>query len=163
MEVTLVLDPSGNHGKEGFGITGFAIFHGSNLVNFGDIKAADFASQELYWGSVSSLIRNCGANLVVCESYKLQPSKAGVQSYSTLDTPQLIGYLRIFAYDRAIAFDFVNPSDKARMADPVLESMGVLEKRGSRYYCNGQQTNDHMRDAIRHGFFYFRYRYKVRS
>lgn len=153
----LVFDPSGNF-KEGDGTTGWAFFNCDTLLDFGDIKSDNFACQELYWLRVGQLISEFQADVVVCESYRLFAHKAKEQSWSQLETPQLIGYLRMICWHKGIAFIFQDPSDKTRVADPILVREGVFEKRGNNYYCNGKKTNLHMRDAIRHGIFYHRYR-----
>jgi hypothetical protein len=156
-EITLCLDPSGNF-AEGKGNTGYAVFVDGELENFGSISAGDYPSAEFYWKQVGLLITP-QTTRVVCESYKLQPSKSRAQSYSSLETPQLIGYLRMRAVGFWVKWVFQDPKDKIRVADEQLVHLGVLEKRGNRHYCLGKPTNDHMRDAVRHGIFYFRYRH----
>jgi hypothetical protein len=99
-------------------------------------------------------------NKIVCESYKLQPGKAMAQSHSSLETSQLIGYIRMTAWGHdygEISFVLQDPACKTRVADPILERMGIIEKRGNRYYCQDKLTNDHQRDAIRHGVYWHKY------
>lgn len=153
----LCFDPSGNWGKEGMGTTGWALFENGILTEFGDISAADFENQEDYWRRHLKVLLGRLPDVVVCESYKLQAGKAMAQSWSTLDTPQLIGCIRMTCYDYKIPIEFQNPSDKVRVADPQLVHMRVIEKKGRSYTCNGKPTNLHMRDAIRHGIFWHRY------
>lgn len=154
----LIFDPSGNFSqREGQGTSGWAIFAEGELVEFGDIKAEQEDTVEKYWRTHARMITKNQPDIVVCESYKLQPGKAMAQSYSALETPQMIGYLRMICYEEAIRFVFQDPSTKLRVADPILERMGIIEKRGRMYYCKGIRTNDHMRDAIRHGIFFQRY------
>lgn len=163
----LVFDPSGNWSeKEGKGTTGWALLGGDGeLVDFGDIKASDYDSIEEYWAAHCDLMYNkirsaVYVHKIVCESYKLQPAKAKQQSWSSLETPQLIGALRMYNYNEVTLrheFVFQDPSIKARFSDEILVSSGIAEKRGKMYYINGKLTNDHMRDAIRHGLYYLRY------
>lgn len=158
--ITLALDPSGNFGKkEGDGTTGWAVFENGNLKDFGHVKAEDFKSQEAYWNEVANVLNTCIVHEIVCESYKLFGHKAKQQSGSSLDTPQLIGYLRMVAWDDHVPFIFQDPKDKVRVTDEILVHMGVLEQTaGGRYKALGRQTIIHERDAIRHGVFYHRYK-----
>lgn len=163
MSRILCFDPSGNWSKnEGKGSTGWALFAGGELVDFGEISAENYQSVERYWYAHLELMNDLDIHEVrddkiVCESYKLQPGKAMQQSWSELETPQLIGFLRMYAWDNAIPFIFQDPKDKVRVADPILEHKGIIEKKGNRYYCMGRSTNLHMRDAIRHGIYYLKY------
>lgn len=127
-------------------------------MEFGDIKAEGHGSLEEYWWSISQLIYDKSPTLVIIEDYHLFEFKSKQQSWSALETPQLIGYMRMFCWTAKIPVKFQSPKDKVRVADPQLEKLGVIEKRGNRYYCQGKLTNLHIRDAIRHGVFYHRYR-----
>jgi hypothetical protein len=158
MNRVLVFDPSGNWSKnEGKGSTGYAVFEDSKLTTFGDKKAEDYYCMELYWENVGQLIEFSQVETVVCESYKLQPGKAKAQSWSALETPQMTGYLRMLCWRGGKEFILQDPSIKIRVADPILEHMGIIEKRGRSYYCLNRMTSLHMRDAIRHGVYYHRY------
>lgn len=152
----LTLDPSGNFSKnEGDGTTGWAIFENGELQEFSDIPASDYDKIEEYWHAIALQVSK--ADLVVCESYRLFAGKAKAQSNSLMETPQLIGYLRMWAWHRGIPFVFQDPKDKARVSDPILVRQGVFEKKGNKHYCMGKSTNLHMRDAIRHGIYFLKY------
>ena len=153
----LTLDPSGNFSKnEGDGTTGWAIFEGGKLKEFGDIESSNFARIEMYWQAISNLI-TVDINIVVCESYRLFAGKASAQSNSMMETPQLIGYLRMHCYLRGVPIVFQDPKDKVRVSDPILVRQGVFELKGRKHYCLGRSTNLHMRDAIRHGIYFLKY------
>jgi hypothetical protein len=152
----IALDPSGNY-DEGKGTTGYAVFQDGELEKFGDIKASDFPNQEQYWKHHDYLIVDEAPDIVLCESYRLFGHKAKSQSWSSLETPQLIGFIRMMCWISDIKFEMQNPSDKVRVADDQLVKLGFFEKRGSKYYCQGRLTNLHQRDSIRHGIFYLRY------
>lgn len=152
----LCLDPSGNY-KEGEGTTGWALFVDGKLIEFGRVEAKHHPSQESYWAAISGLMSKFVLDTVVCESYRLFEHKAKQQSWSELETPQLIGHLRMACWYRNIKLVFQDPNDKVRVADEQLVKMGVLEKKGNKYYCLGRPTVIHERDAIRHGIFYHRY------
>jgi hypothetical protein len=51
---------------------------------------------------------------------------------------------------------FQDPSTKQRHADDVLIKLGVIEKKGNKFYYKGELTNLHQRDALRHGLYYRR-------
>jgi RNase H-fold protein (predicted Holliday junction resolvase) len=113
-----------------------------------------------YFSAHQDLIEEASPNIIIIESYKLFGHKAKQQSGSNLETPQLIGFIEMVAFRLNIKVVFQDPSQKVRVADDILTRMGVFEKKGNKYYCQGKQTNLHMRDAIRHGIFYIRYKLK---
>jgi hypothetical protein len=153
----LCFDPSGNY-NEGSGTTGWAVFTDGILTEFGTISATDHKTIEGYWAEHEALIAIQQPNIIVCESFRLFAHKAKAQTNSQMETPQLIGYLRMTCWKRRIKFVFQSPSDKVRVADPILVKMGVFELKGNKHYCNGKPTNLHIRDAIRHGVFFHKYR-----
>lgn len=157
MSRVLCFDPSGNYGSEGMGTTGWAIFDNGELVDFGEIKASDWGDQETYWLQHGALITTAEATTIVCESYRLFGHKSKQQHGSSLDTPQLIGYMRMVCWNWGKEFVMQDPSNKTPVADPILVRRGVFEQKGGKHYCMGKSTNLHMRDAIRHGIFYFRH------
>ncbi len=153
----LALDPSGNFSKrEGDGTTGWAIFEDGELKDFGDVKAADYTKIEEYWEAVSDLI-DLSINITVCESYRLFAGKASAQSNSMMETPQLIGYLRMHCYKWEIPIVFQDPKDKLRVTDPILVRQGVFELKARKHYCMNRPTNLHMRYTIRHGMYFLEY------
>lgn len=155
----LVFDPSGNSSqKEGYGTTGYAWFVYGRLLQFGDISSKDSGTTEEYWLEHTKLMEELKPDIVVCESYRLFANKAMSQAWSSLETSQLIGYLRMFCWTNDIGFALQDPKDKVRFNDDVLTALGVFEKNGKRYSCQGKATNLHMRDAIRHGLFYHKYK-----
>lgn len=154
--ILLTFDPSGNF-HEGKGTTGYAVFQDGELIGFNDIKSEKCFTQEEYWAKHRNLIEGQQPDIVLIESYKLFEHKAQSQSWSALETPQLIGFLRMVCYDLNIPVVFQDPAQKAGVNDIRLTKLGYLEKRGDRYYVDGRLTNLHMRDAIRHGIYYYRY------
>jgi len=157
MSKVLCFDPSGNF-EEGSGTTGWASFIDGELEWFKDISAKEFDSLEEYFDAHRKLIAALQPDTIVIEDYKLFGHKAKQQSWSALETPQLIGFLRMVCYSAEIELVFQSPKDKVRVADPQLAHMGVIQKVGTSYWCRGRKTNLHQRDAIRHGVFYHRYR-----
>ncbi len=168
MRVLIAIDPSGNF-EEGKGTTGIAVFVHGELLGTTVLSASDYDTAEHYWYSHSTAIRALSSVHmtegekyedvveVVCESYKLQKQKAIQQSGSWLETPQLIGYMRVAVAQNNIPFIFQDPPIKTRFNDSVLEKLGVVEKRGRSYFRNDLPITMHERDAIRHGMYYIRY------
>lgn len=157
----LAIDPAGNKGKEGNGITGLAAFKGGKLEVPGVIRAEDYSTLEGYWRAVGLAITQpmFTPDAIVCESYKLQAGKQMAQTWSALETPQLIGYLRMTAHRYNIPFYFQDPSIKPRWNDEILEHMGVIERldKTKKWYYKGEVILDHARDAIRHGLHFHKY------
>lgn len=156
MKRVVSIDPSGNW-TEGKGTTGLAMYENGKLVNFTDVKAKEFTSAEQFWGAVEGEIYFYSPNIIVCESFRLQPGKAAAQSWSAMETPMLIGYLKMQAWKNNCLFILQDASCKARVPDDLLVKMGMLQRRGDRYYALDRATNDHIRDAIRHGVYYHLY------
>lgn len=152
----LSFDPSGNF-DEGKGTTGFAISLNGNMPHkLGSISAADSFSKHAYWFRHRLLIESVKPDILIIESYKLFGHKAKAQTGSSLETPQLIGYLEMVAYELDIPVVFQDPTTKSRHTDDILVKIGVLEKKGMRYYYKGELTNLHQRDALRHDLFHTR-------
>lgn len=152
----LIYDPSGNF-AEGNGTTGWSLFEDGVMLDFGELKASDWASAELYWDSHLQLISKSRPDTVVYETYRLRAGKAMEQSWSQLETPQLIGVIRWYCALHGIECVGQDPSLKERYKDSVLVAEGIAEKKGNKYYIHDRLTNEHMRDAIRHGHWYHRY------
>jgi len=156
----IAIDPSGNFlSKEGKGTTGWASFDSDgSLMNYGDVRAKEYDTTENYWGAIISKIMAAHPKIIVCESYQLQPGKAMAQSWSDLETPQLIGAIRHIAWSKNVKFIFQPPSIKPRFADHILVRMGIAETKNNKIFMvQGMRSNDHQRDAIRHGLYYFKY------
>lgn len=157
MKRVVSIDPSGNW-TEGKGTTGIAFFRDGKLEDFTDVRAKDFGSPESYWYEICvHMSLHFKDDVIVCESFRLQPGKAAAQLWSAMETPMLIGFLRMHTYFNACPFILQDPSCKARVPDHLLVQLGVLEERNGRYYALGRPTNDHIRDAIRHGVYYHLY------
>lgn len=152
----LVFDPSGNH-AEGNGTTGWAVFLDGELVDFGEVKSSDFTSPEAYWTEVMQPILAKRPDVVVYETYRLRAGKAMEQSWSLLETPQLIGTIRWLSHTAGIPCVGQDPVLKERFNDKILINTKVAEKRPGGLYIRGRRTNMHMRDAIRHGLYFVRY------
>lgn len=152
----LSFDPSGNF-HEGKGTTGWALFEDGELADFGVIDSKKFENQMDYWWEHQKLIQQLRPDICLIESYKLFEHKAKSQSWSAMETPQLIGAMMLYCYQWDIPVIFQDPQQKQGVNDERLVKLGYLEKKGKKYYCLGRSTVLHSRDAIRHGIFYYRY------
>lgn len=163
----LSFDPSGNY-NEGKGTTGYALGHylgkeKSATIELGDISAADYNSRQAYWMAHKILIEQTLPDVVVIESYRLFGHKAKEQTGSSLETPQLIGYMEMVCYELNIPVVLQDPSTKTRHKDEILVAMNIVEKKGIRYFYKGKLTNLHQRDALRHNMYYVKYGRKKRG
>ena len=161
-KVIASIDPSGNF-DEGKGKSGLAFIHLDNQYQIKDIalqvvSAKEYASKLSYWHKIIvELFTVCSKYdvHVVCESYQLRESKAKSQSWSHLETPQLIGALMYRCYVSEIPFTLQTPAAAKRVwSDDRLVHEGYLDNINNRLYYKGLMTNDHMRDALRHGLLY---------
>ena len=158
----LTIDPSGNHGKEGMGTTGYAVIKNGVLEQLGELKASTYDTEVQYWNAHNGLIRLVCPDIIVMEGYRLyhhKGMKADSQANSELQTPQLIGVIKVCAWNMDIPLHIQFAAEvKTRWDEKVLVRKGILEQKNNRYYWNGRQTNNHMRDAIKHGMHYWRYK-----
>lgn len=155
----LSFDPSGNY-NEGKGTSGYALGKWSketSTVELGDIKADDYNSRQAYWFAHRVLIEKTMPDYCVIESYRLFGHKAKEQTGSSLETPQLIGYMEMVCYEFDIPVILQDPSTKTRHKDDILVKMGIVEKKGIRYFYKGKLTNLHQRDALRHNLYFTKY------
>lgn len=156
----LSFDPSGNF-AEGKGTTGYAVGMDGHMPHkLEDIRATDYATKHAYWFAHKELIEKTFPDCIVIESYKLFGHKAKEQTGSSLETPQLIGYLEMVAYEFNIPVFFQDPSTKQRHTDDILVKTGVLETKGKKYYYKGEMVNRHKRDALRHDLYFRKFNLK---
>lgn len=82
--------------------------------------------------------------VIVCEDYKVYGWKADDHKWASLHTPQLIGAIKVLAYQLNIPIVFqMAIQAKQFVTDPYLERMG--------WYTPGMK---HARDAQRHALYY---------
>jgi hypothetical protein len=83
---------------------------------------------------------------------------ASTQANSILETPQLIGILKLTAHSLKIPNQIYFAKDvKTRWSDDVLVNKGLLVPQGDRLLFNGRPTVTHERDALRHLMHFIRY------
>lgn len=160
MVKVLSFDPSGNF-KEGKGTSGYCLSLDKHLPHkLGDIRAEDYNSKHAYWFAHKELIEKEFPDYVVIESYRLFGDKSKEQIGSSLETPQLIGYLEMICFEMNIPHYLQDPTTKSRHNDAVLTKSGIIHKTGTRYYYKGELTNLHQRDAMRHDMYFRKYNMK---
>jgi hypothetical protein len=156
----LTLDISGNF-KEGKGTTGIAI-NDWGTIRLDDIKAKDFETAEAYWAAHEDYIQREFPDHIVMEGYRLynhKGMKASSQANSDLETPQLLGFLKMVCYRMEIPYTIQYAADiKTRWSEEVLVHLGILEKKGNKHYFNGKSTVSHHRDALKHALHWDRYK-----
>jgi hypothetical protein len=157
----LALDISGNF-KEGKGTTGICLMIDGKVVELNDIKAKDFDSAEEYWAAHEDYIHHLWPDHIVMEGYRLynhKGMKASTQANSDLETPQLLGFLKMVCYRMEIPYTIQYAADiKTRWSEEVLVRLGILEQKGNRHYFNGKSTVTHHRDALKHALHWDRYK-----
>lgn len=162
----LSLDPSGNWGREGMGITGVTIMVDGEVKELTEIRAKDYSSEVEYWAAHEDYIQREFPDHVRFEGYKLYNHKgmaAKTQANSELQTSQLIGVLKLVCHRLNIPYSVKFASDvKTRWSEDVLVRLGILthERKGNKdwYYWNGKLTSTHKRDSLKHALHYNRYK-----
>lgn len=156
----LAIDPSGEFTK-GKGTTGFCLYDTStNEFKLYDIHAKDYESRASYFYGVCTTATTKGVKTIVVEDYFLYNNakiSANSQTNSLLETPRLLGALEYEAHNTYKDIVFQRANIKTRFTDKILVDMGLLEKRGNKYYANEKPTNDHQRDALRHALYYVKF------
>lgn len=158
----LAIDPAGNF-REGKGTTGLCIMLDGVPFSLSDIAAKDFSSAEAYWAAHEDYILEQYPDHIVIEGYKLYNHKgmsAKMQANSELETPQLIGFLKMVCYRMNIPYTIQYASDiKTRWNELLLVNTGHLALKGNKYYFDGKSTVTHHRDALKHALHYWRYKH----
>lgn len=155
MAVIIALDISGNF-NEGKGTTGITL--GSTETRdlvLSEIKATDYETDVEYWDAIIGTIADSMADYVVVEHYVLYNHKALQQSYSELETSQLLGAIKYACSTFLMPVTLQKASEaKGRFPDRVLQAKGYLDEK-NRY--KGKATNPHKRDSLRHWLYFEKY------
>ena len=153
----LAIDVSGNF-KEGKGTSGLCWMVDGEPEILEEIKASDYNSAEAYWFAHVKAISVNRPDAVVMEGYRLYNHKkmaASSQANSELETPQLIGVIKLTCHLKGFPLHIQYATEvKSRWSDKVLQAKGILEP-GNKF--DGKATNNHKRDALRHALHYWRY------
>jgi hypothetical protein len=157
----LAFDISGNF-KEGKGTTGICIMLNGEVWKLDTIKAKDYETVEKYWAAHEDYIMREFPDHMVMEGYKLYNHKgmsAKTQANSDLETPQMLGFLKMVCYRLDIPYTIQYATEvKARWQESILVHLNILQQKGSKYYWNGQPTVTHTRDSLKHALHFSRYK-----
>ncbi|PWA11086.1 hypothetical protein DCC39_10330 [Pueribacillus theae] len=119
---------------------GFAFFEGEELHLSGVFMNIPEAIERMFY-----LIDYYSPDELVIESFRLYPWKAKQQFWSDFETPEIIGVLKHWAWNRELPVIMQPASNKQPFPDERLRKMNVYV------------TNGHARDAIRHGLYRVRF------
>lgn len=157
----LALDISGNF-KEGKGTTGICLMINGEVWKLDTIKATDYETVEQYWAAHEDYIMREFPDHIVMEGYKLYNHKgmsAKTQANSDLETPQMLGFLKMVCFRMDIPYTIQYAADvKTRWSEDILVHLNILQKKGSQYYWNGEKTVTHKRDSLKHALHWTRYK-----
>lgn len=114
--------------------TGWSLWHGGNLVEWGEIKLRRTSN------IVDLLYSFDELGQIVVEEYRIYPNRAKQHIGHDLFTPRVIGAVEAYAYMKNVPVHFQPASlGKSHFTDARLKALG-LYKKGHR----------HANDAIRH-------------
>lgn len=114
-----------------------------------------------YHNAVITFALSQQADVIVCENFRLYQHKAQAQVHSLLETPRIIGALEYMAWQKLVPIYFQMAVDvKKRFSDELLLKDGTLTKEKNGLYFKEIKTNDHMRDAMRHFYYFVKFRLK---
>lgn len=158
------VDPSGSF-SEGKGHTGIAILENADFSTLRTISIAakDYTERHLYWKSIlNTIIKECHSlseDIVIIESFMIRTQ--GFLMGKMPETIQLIGVISWELEEYGIEYCFQTPTQaKSRFKDDDLPRYipGFEKRPNGRYYLNGKQVNDHIRDALKHLLYFMKYR-----
>lgn len=157
----LAIDPSGNF-TEGKGTTGWSLLNEKfEITACGQKLATDYNTKEEYWKSILNLISELKPDQLVVEDFLLYATKSNSQINSRFETPKLIGIIELYAYEHHIPIHLQRAVDvKNRWRDDILVNKNIISKNNNRYYAGGVMISEHIRDSIRHGVHFIKYRMK---
>lgn len=160
----IFVDPSGSF-NEGKGHTGIAVIEDTNWksLKYQSIAAKNYSTRYDYW---CDIIRNILIYVgspkeakVIIESFMIRTQ--GFLMGKMPETIQFIGALEFTLEMFNIEYALQTPTQaKSRFKDDDLPRYipGFEKRTNGRYYLNGNQVNDHIRDALKHLLYYMKYR-----
>lgn len=160
VKYVLGMDPSGSF-NEGKGTTGWCLLDTESLevLRIGSIAAKQWSSDRKYWAYHRHLIKYILCTMhqdaaLSIEDYILYKNKALSQSQSTLETVQLLGFLKMVCYDEHIPYYTRNASiAKKRWTNDIMVRKGIIVKLPDGQYALPNSIKPlcgHELDSIRH-------------
>ena len=158
----IFVDPSGSF-NEGKGHTGIAVIEDNdwNTLEYKSIAAKDYSNRHSYWWAIMEAIGEIGEPdeiTVVIESFMIRSQ--GFLMGKMPETIQFIGALEFILEECDIPYSLQTPTQaKSRFKDDDLPKYipGFEKRPNGRYYLNGKQVNDHIRDALKHLLYFMKY------
>ena len=157
------VDPSGSF-NEGKGHTGIASIEDDDWssLKYKSIAAKDYSTRHDYWWKIMESIaeEDTPKNLnVIIESFMIRTQ--GFLMGKMPETIQFIGALEFVLETADVEYSLQTPTQaKSRFKDDDLPRYipGFEKRDNGRYYLNGKQVNDHIRDALKHLLYFIKYR-----
>ena len=158
----IFVDPSGSF-NEGKGHTGIASITDNNwdTLKYKSIAAKDYSNRHAYWWAIMEAIAEIGEPneiTVVIESFTIRTQ--GFLMGKMPETIQFIGALEFILEECDVPYSLQTPTQaKSRFKDDDLPRYipGFEKRPNGRYYLNGKQVNDHIRDALKHLLYFMKY------
>ena len=159
----IFVDPSGSF-NEGKGHTGIAIIEDNDwdTLKYKSIAAKDYENRHKYW---MAIMEEIGDNIydptegkVIIESFTIRTQ--GFLMGKMPETIQFIGALEFILEEVGVEYILQTPTQaKSRFKDDDLHRYipGFEKRTNGRYYLNGKQVNDHIRDALKHLLYFMKY------
>jgi hypothetical protein len=160
----IFVDPSGSF-NEGKGHTGIAVIEDNDWksLKYQSIAAKDYLTRYDYWCAIIDYIFDCAdvfdETKVIIESFMIRTQ--GFLMGKMPETIQFIGALEFTLEMLGIKYALQTPTQaKSRFKDDDLPRYipGFEKRINGRYYLNGKQVNDHIRDALKHLLYFMKYR-----
>lgn len=155
------LDPSGNF-HEGKGTTGKCILQvGTNKIfRTAPISATTYLTEYEYWDAHLQFLKACLKEykddwVISIEDYLLYSNKADAQINSKFETVQLIGIIKMWAWQHGVPL-YIRPASqvKTRWTNSILEFKRYIKAnphgRGWATCYQSASLSRHSMDAIRH-------------
>lgn len=158
----IAVDPSGSF-NEGKGHTGVSIVDDWNwdTLQIKSFAAKKYEHRHLYWRDIIYNIVKSNPDVVIIESFVVRSN--GFLVGKMPETSLMIGALVWELEEIGIPYVIQSPSQaKTRFKDnllpkyiPSMELKVVNDK--FYFYLNGNMTNDHERDSLKHLLYYMKY------
>ena len=159
----IFVDPSGSF-NEGKGHTGIAAIKENDwsTLEYKSIAAKDYPNRHAYWWNIMLAIAEMGEPNeieIIIESFMIRTQ--GFLMGKMPETIQFIGALEFILEECEVPYSLQTPTQaKSRFKDDDLPRYipGFEKRPNGRYYLNGKQVNDHIRDALKHLLYFMKYR-----
>ena len=159
----IFVDTSGSF-NEGKGHTGIAVIKDNDweTLEYKSLAAKDYPTRHAYWlaimDCIGDYIDDPSNGQVVIESFMIRTQ--GFLMGKMPETIQFIGALEFILEELGISYALQTPTQaKSRFKDDDLPRYipGFEKRVNGRYYLNGKQVNDHIRDALKHLLYFTKY------